>query len=79
MITFVGGNPFSTSFASRHSWRVRQSYNYDDYQSIDDDDDDEDDDNDEGDDDDDEDDGDDHDNKAIIGGSGSLKMTIMIY
>ena len=28
MITFVGGNPFSTSFASRHSWRVRQSDNY---------------------------------------------------
>ena len=24
-ITFVGANPFSTSFASRHSWRVRQS------------------------------------------------------
>ena len=28
MITFVGGSPFSTSFASRHSWRVRQSDNY---------------------------------------------------
>ena len=28
MITFVGGSPFSTSFASLHSWRVRQSDNY---------------------------------------------------
>ena len=39
MITFVGGSPFSTSFASRHSWRVRQSEhdNYDDYRNIDDD------------------------------------------
>ena len=27
LITFVGGSPFSTSFASRHSWRVRQSDN----------------------------------------------------
>ena len=36
MITFVGGSPFSTSFASRHSWRVRQSDNYHDNDDFDD-------------------------------------------